>query len=363
MFQLFVRHRVLLFLLLMAAFIKLFSLNEAWVEKYYTYGIYLPISKTLRALFGWLSFSIGDLLYAAAVIFLIFKLYRFIKNAFNKKPTPYFRLNRLLQVLKIVLWIYIIFNVFWGLNYNRSGISKQLGLNVNAYSDADLLQLTNILQQRLCYYGDQVNTNQRDSLNTNKWLFSGGVIAFKKAETNYKFFKYSAASIKPSLLTPLGHYFGFTGYYNPFTAEAQLKTSVPVFIKPFVLCHEIAHQLGYAKENEANLVSFLVAKESQNMEFRYSVYFDMYTYALSDLMYANPKQALLLLKTAHPQFLKDRKDYRAYITNNQNAVEPLVSRFYDQYLKLNNQPKGKGTYNQVVAWLIAYMKKYGAEAI
>jgi hypothetical protein len=38
-------------------------------------------------------------------------------------------------------------------------------------------------------------------------------------------------------------------------------------------------------------------------------------------------------------------------------------RFYDGFLKMNNQPKGKETYNEVVAWLIAYMKRYGEEAI
>jgi hypothetical protein len=47
----------------------------------------------------------------------------------------------------------------------------------------------------------------------------------------------------------------------------------------------------------------------------------------------------------------------------ENAVEPYISKFYDQFLKLNRQPKGTRTYNEVVAWLIAYQKKYGVEAI
>ena len=170
-------------------------------------------------------------------------------------------------------------------------------------------------------------------------------------------------SLKPSLFTPLGHYFGFTGYYNPFSAEAQIKTTVPVFIKPFVLCHEIAHQLGYAKENEANFVSFLVGRSSGNVEFQYSVYYDMFLYAMNELMRTDPKQAYLIMKTAHPQFRKDYEAYYSYIFNNRNSIEPFVNRFYDNYLKLNNQPKGTRTYNQVTLWLIAYMKKYGVQAI
>src|SRR6476469_1796322 len=43
------RDRKLLLLLFLAIAIKLFSLNEAFVEQYYTYGIYPWISRVLRS--------------------------------------------------------------------------------------------------------------------------------------------------------------------------------------------------------------------------------------------------------------------------------------------------------------------------
>jgi hypothetical protein len=46
-----------------------------------------------------------------------------------------------------------------------------------------------------------------------------------------------------------------------------------------------------------------------------------------------------------------------------NPIEAIIDHLYGQYLKANNQPSGKLTYNEVVAWLVAYYKKYGAEAI
>jgi len=36
-----------------------------------------------------------------------------------------------------------------------------------------------------------------------------------------------------------------------------------------------------------------------------------------------------------------------------------VDIFYNQYLKLNQQPAGQMTYNRVVLWLLAYYEKYG----
>jgi len=70
-----------------------------------------------------------------------------------------------------------------------------------------------------------------------------------------------------------------------------------------------------------------------------------------------------LLKNIHPRVKWDTRDLRMYLLSNKNFVEPFMTGAYDKYLKLNNQPKGKATYNEVIAYLIAYMKKFGKEAI
>ncbi len=363
MFKPLLKDKWLFFLLSLAFSIRFFSLNEEAVERYYTAGLYPLVSKSLRLLFGWIPFSVGDVLYGLAVIYVVLKLIAVFKFPALKKENMHWWLILLKKALKRVLLIYIIFNLFWGLNYNRTGIAAQLSLTVEPYSKRDLVDLCVVLQQRLCVLGDSVAVEKRKELDNNQALFKEGAALFAEAKKTYAYFDYIHPSIKASLLTPLGSYFGFTGYYNPFTAEAQIKTSVPPFIKPFVLCHEIAHQLGYAKENEANLVSFLTAKESRNAEFRYSAYFDMYAYALAELAEESNKEAFLFLKTAHPQLIADRKTYRDYVLGESNSVEPYISSFYDSFLKLNNQPSGKKTYNQVVGWLIAYQKKWGSKAL
>jgi hypothetical protein len=265
--------------------------------------------------------------------------------------------------LKLVLGIYIVFNLFWGLNYDRQGIAHQFGLTVQQYTPADLYELTAALQERLNFYATKVDSVKRLPLNNNKTLFKEGIAAYNIADKQYPFLNYHQPSIKPSLLTFLGNYFGFTGYYNPFTGEAQLKTDVPVFTKPFIVCHEMGHQLGYAKENEANFSSYLAGRISNNVEFRYSAYYDIYGYAMSDLFVYNLPCFIELKKSESPQVKKDNKTYRQYLLRSKNAVEPVMSLAYDRYLKMNNQPHGKETYNEVVAWLIAYMKKYGKDAL
>jgi len=357
------RDRKLLILLFIAIVIKLFSLNEALVEQYYTYGFYPLISRLLRSLFGWIPVSIGDIFYLAAFIWLVWKTWKLISLLAKKQLQEY--LSRVLfkKYIRLVLWIYIVFNVFWGLNYNRQGIEHQLGLKVENYTANDVYELALSLQVKLNGYAMGVDSLKRLHLDDNSFLFREGVAVYHKIKEQYPYLSYQSASIKGSLYSHVGQYFGFTGYYNPFSGEAQVKTTVPAFIKPFILCHEIAHQLGYAKENEANMVAFLAGRESNNLEFRYSAYYDAYTYAIRELVRFDTTRFKELRLSVHPQFKKDYKTYLEYIYNSRNVVEPFMSDFYDSYLKMNNQPKGKATYNEVVAWLIAYMKKYGAQAL
>lgn len=363
MFKSLLRDRLLISLLVISVLIKIFSLNPAWVEKYYTFGFYPVISKTLRAVLGWIPLSFGDLLYIAASIFFIWKTWKFIRLLAKRQVKEYLSWILFRKYLKLVLWIYLVFNIFWGLNYDRQGIAKQFGLNVQQYTPSDLYELTAALQQKLNLYAGKVDSLKRLPLNKNQTLFGEGIAAYKNASRQYPFLTYKQPSIKPSMLTYLGRYFGFTGYYNPFTGEAQLKTDVPVFTKPFIVCHEIGHQLGYAKENEANFSSYLAGRVSDNVEFRYSVYYDMYGYAMRDLFVYNYPCFIELKESEHPQVKKDNRTYREYLLRNRNAVEPVMSLAYDRYLKMNNQPRGKEAYNEVVSWLMAYMKKYGKEAL
>ena len=62
-----------------------------------------------------------------------------------------------------------------------------------------------------------------------------------------------------------------------------MNTTIPRFVQPFTTCHEIGHQLGYAKEEEANFCGFLATKSSSDPAFKYSVYVDIYLYAASAL--------------------------------------------------------------------------------
>lgn len=364
MLQTLQRNRWLLILLVLCLLVRLFSLFPAAVERYYTYGFYPYYSDFLRYILGWIPFSTGDLLYTATVIFLIAKLVKAIRLAFKKRlkahlDWPFFR-----KWICRILAVYLIFNLSWGLNYDRKGIAPQLGLSVGNYTKDELFTLTAVLQQRLNQYAARQDTVKRLELENNDFLFTQGAYNYARGQSPYPFLFGGNPSIKPSMFSEVGHYFGFSGYLNPFTGEAQVNTTEPVFVRPFVVDHEIAHQLGYGKENEANFVSYLACKGSGNMDFRYSAYYELYFDAFYECLRTGDTTAIKQLRTTlHPRARQDKRDEIAFRLKRKNGLQPFVSDFYGGYLKMNRQPHGLDTYNEVIAWLISYMKKFGKERI
>jgi len=350
-------------LIVSAIAVKWISLFPSVVEKYYTGGLYPVISKIQRILFGWIPFSIGDLFYGFLILVILVKTMQFIRAVVKKKLNRQYLLTGLKQVIFFFLFVYVFFYGLWGLNYSRKGIAHQLGLKVEKYSRHELDTLTTIIVERLNQYAARVTDAQLDSFRKKKRLFTQSHEAFKYAGVQYPFLKYSSRSLKPSLYSYLGNYLGFQGYYNPFTGEGQVNTTVPPFIEPFVACHEIGHQLGYARENEANFVAFLACRNYPSDVFRYSLYFDLYYYAVSELYIIDSAAVPVYDKRLHPLVKKHQAEYVEFYKKYRNPVEPIITAIYSQYLKANNQPEGKRTYNRVIAWLVAYYKKYGAGAV
>ena len=349
------------FLILSVIFIKWVSLYPAFIEKYYTGGVYPIISRVQRILFGWIPFSLGDLFYAFLLLIILYKTYQLIKIIWRKQFNHRYLMAGLQQIIFFFLFVYVLFYLLWGLNYNRLGTARQLNLKLVKYSTADIDSLLNTLTERVNLYAEKFSIEERKALVKKRNLFSETKQAYDSASVQYSFIMYQTRSVKPSLFSYAGNYLGFQGYYNPFSGEAQVNTTVPQVIEPFVSCHEVAHQLGYAKENEANFIGYLAARHSPSPYFRYSVYFDMFNYAANDLWKRDSSATKKYMEQLHPLVKKDMDELRDFLRRHRNPLENVIAWGYGQFLKANDQPAGKQTYNEIVAWLIAYYKKYGIE--
>lgn len=330
----------------------------ALVEEYYSGLVYPHIAYVQRLLFGWIPFSVGDLLYAFAGIWLIIQVVKWIKAIHKRAVNRHYLRNSALLTATVVLGVYCAFNILWGLNYNRYGIEYQLKLDTPEYDSTDLIAVTSLLAKKMNEL-QPASVAPRQRLKRKRRLFAGASMAYKELQLTHPVFNYHHPSIKPSIYSYLGNYLGFTGYYNPFTGEAQVNTTVPLFVRPFTTCHEVGHQLGYAKESEANFSAYLSASASHDTAFLYSVYFEMYAYAARYLYYRDSIALKAISATLSEPVKSDIKELRAFLRRYDTPIETAIDRMYSQFLKANEQPSGKMSYNEVVGMLIAYYRKEG----
>ena len=346
------------FLLLVVFSIRLFSAYPILIEQYYSTGIYPYISLFFRSLTGWTFISMGDIVYGLTGAWLIWKGIRAIKAIHATRFTRPYVAKKTLITLQRMLLIYIIFNLCWGLNYNRVGIAEQLDLKMDKYTTQELKSVNEVLLQKINACKTAIAKDSGTVLKSDE-IFKRSIAAYSEAEKKYPFLYYQQPSVKSALWGWLGNYIGFNGYYNPFTGEAQVNTTIPKFLQPFTTCHEIAHQLGYAKENEANFVGYLSATASKDSFWLYSTYLDMFLYADRNLYAVDSTEAKLLANQLLPAVKADLRYLRAFNLSHMNAVEPIIKWVYGKYLQSNQQPNGVLTYDQVTAFLIAYHKKFG----
>jgi hypothetical protein len=121
----------------------------------------------------------------------------------------------------------------------------------------------------------------------------------------------------------------------------------------------MAHQVGFGSESEANLIGFLVARQSTQKAFQYSAYESIFNYAVGELYNRDTVLAKSYMESMPEYYKRDQAELREFIIKHQNPFQPMLNSVYNFYLTSNNQPQGLESYNYVVAWLIAYAKKYG----
>jgi len=342
--------------------IKVFSYFPEAVEKYYSRGLYPVVSRFQRLLLGWIPFSVGDLVYGVVVVLLLLWVARSVRKLVRREAGRGWGWRLLRRVVFVALWVYVLFNLLWGLNYDRVGIAEQMHLQVKQYSNADLFELTATVVGELNALHDTAVV-RRGSMAHFALLRAGAVEAYDSDARFDPALTYKTRSVKASIFSYPGLYIGFAGYYNPFSGEAQVNTFDPVFTQPYTTCHEMGHQLGYAKEDEANFVGFMAARNSADPAFQYSVYMDLYRYAIRELYTRDSALALRLRSNVGPGVREDLKELQRFNRRYENPIEPWIWKVYSRYLQANRQPRGIVTYSELTAWLIAYGKKFGIGVI
>jgi hypothetical protein len=341
---------ITLFLIVQIVAIQILKQFPEFVEQYYSHGIYVFTSKLMRYAFGWLPFSVGDLLYTLLSIYVI----RWM--IVNRKRIYKDTLNWLLDVFATLSLAYFAFHLLWAFNYYRLPLYKSLDLEPE-YSTEQLLSFTERLIQKSNTIHRQLAPNDSAKVDmpfTKSEVFDMVKDSYTSLAEHYPHLKYNPVSIKKSIYSVPLTYMGFSGYLNPFTNEAQVDGLIPTYKFPSTSCHEVAHQLGYAAENEANFIGCLAAIHNEDLHFKYSGYTFGLRYCLLEIFKRDKALYYEILPTVNKGILKNYEEVQKFWRSYENPIEPVFEKTFDNFLKANNQSAGMKSYSYVVALLVNY---------
>lgn len=339
------------FLVVQILFVQYISRFPKTIEIVYSNGIYKAISLFYRNALGWIPVSIGDIIYGLfALLFLRF-IYIIIRDEFTELRSYFLSICGTISVL------YFLFYGSWGLNYYRVPLSDRLEIKKESYTTEQLNLFTLKTIKKINELHFSVTKNDTVPYSVpykKKQIYKMTKTGYKNISKKHTFLKYTAPSIKSSLLsTPLS-YMGFAGYLNPFTGEAQVNSKIPMYTYAFTVSHEAAHQIGYAAENEANFIGYLATTSHDDTYFQLAGHITAFKYLINELYKRDRNLYQSAFNKLNTGILKNLKESTEFWDAYENKLEPLFKKGYGTYLKANKQKKGIKSYNYMVDLLIHY---------
>lgn len=340
--------RRLYILFSIALLIFLFGMSSKLVESVYSDGIYQFTSVIQRFISSLFPFALGDSLYALLIVFCLWSVFSALKKVYLKQIAG---LAIFLQSVNFILILYIVFKLLWGLNYSRPSISARLGIANQKYTTKELIRVGDFLIKRVNSIEEKLKEHRSKKQYTIAELESRSKYSYDQLAKLNPFFTYRIPDVKPVIFSKLVTTIGIEGYYCPLSGEANVNMMLPAVELPFVTSHEISHELGIAREDEANLIGYLVSINSPDPYFQYSGYYNILRSVLFEIRIKSPEDFALLLKKINAGTLSDFKEEQEFWSKYNGEMSAYMGTALDKFLKMNNQKKGVNSYQDIVIWV------------
>lgn len=333
---------------------KILTKNPEWIEYNYINLVFRNLSRFLRILTSPFNFSIGLILVYMVSVALIWWLFKSL-NLIHKRRLNFKQF--LINILAFFSPVYLFYMLTWGLAYHKKPLDELMNLNKANISDSEIIALTESLIERINASRKIVNQDSLENFTLEK-VFKQAPLGYHQLRSKFSFLSYQNSSLKKATGSTLLAYMGTSGIYMFPTGEANINTHNVLYEAPFVCSHEMAHQLGFASEDEANFLAYLACKNHPNPIFRYSANYGLVFRALNKVWEIDSTLSKRLFNKLDPLVIKDIEKEKAVWKKFRNPIQKyIIAPFYDLFLKSNGIKEGSRSYDLVVDLLVAEKRK------
>ncbi len=319
------------------------------------------ISAVFRAIFAHITslipFSIAETLIICAIpLAIVFFLYSIKVSAKRGRLT-----RQIFRVIAVICFIFSTFVLNYGTGYDAPSMRERLGEEIAPPTADELYSASAMTAIKLYELEDDLYLSKSGST-VMPYSFSELTeklnVAYDVLYEEYDFLSPLHTGVKQIALSRPLTYTHMSGFYTFFTGEANVNTNYPDFVVAFTTAHEMAHQRGVAREDEANFVAFLACLAADDDYLNYCAYANIFEYLANAFHEADPERYSELIG-----FLPDavKSEYTAYgnmfAPYSDSVAADVSSAINDTYLKTQGVDEGTKSYGLVVDFAAAYMNK------
>ena len=317
--------------------------------------VILPLELALGRLCSVTSVSVAEVLILSGIFAAVFYLAWQVRCLVSRPQKGRRAVRMALTVLCVGLSVYAGFCLLWGVFYGADSFQDKSGLKVRGGTVAELTALTECFAREVSAAGDQVQRDENGCFAVPRSeIFAEAMSAYDGVVQVFDCLKKPAVMPKAFVSSRGMSYLDFSGFYFPFTGEANLNDESPAAYLPANICHEMAHQQGIATEQECNFVAIMAATSADSAAYRYAGYLMGYVH-LSNALYRVDQAAWQTIRDSLPDTVRaDLRQNSAYWARFDGLVNTAATKVYDGFLKSNGLTDGVQNYGTVVDLLLAY---------
>ena len=314
-----------------------------------------PLHRALGTLNAGIGFSLAELLIAlaviAALVYIVVQIVRLVRK--GERAARLYR--TLITLLTALTAIYALFCLMWGVYYYADDFVEKSGFENGAVSTEQLASVTRFFAEKANDYASQVPRDGEGlCCSDRKKILAQSPEVFAGTEKQFPCLAGPPLAAKGIVCSRVMSYLDFSGFFFPFTAEANVNTDMPACDLAATVAHELSHQRGVAKEQEANFIAVLASLNYADPDYVYSACLLAYTHLGNALYKADPAAWEEIFNTLSEDVLRDLIARRDYWRQFDTPVQTASNTVYEGFLHSYDQTLGLNSYGACVDLLVNY---------
>lgn len=338
------------------------GLNPHFIEKYYSTAINRFTIEILSFITNLIPFSLYEITIITAITgFISYLIYTVLSICGHKASFKIGAGNFLLNCGVVLSVAYFLFIILWGLNYNRVPLYEGMNMTNEKHTVKELGELYEYLIDKTNGLREETDIDANNIATVTggyQSVLDRANLGYEAASKEFSVLEGAFGTPKKLLFSEFFNYTGITGIYFPYTAQAGVNVNAPLMTVPATTLHEMAHQRGFAREDEANFIAFLVSTMHPDKDFQYSGYILALSNTANALYKEDPELYKELNLKKSEAIERDRQYRINFWDKYSGKIEKVSSKVNDTYLKSNGVSDGEKSYGRMVDLLLDYYMTY-----